>query len=738
MHVTKKENDDGADKAEATLCCSQAEQSKAASEPDAETEDERSVPPLPIENCLINGVPLEGTQDTAANLNAIKPQIASRLGLESKKVVTYPVKGISGAVMVTEEVSANITVGRETVYCPLAIIDHIPRDVLIGRPNLADLMIYLTQGEGEDQIKWSLYKCHKQTEPQPVYSLSDIEKSYPSVLEEKEPKVVIDFQLRPDPEITRKLPYKLSNEKMKWAQTKINELLQRKMIQPSSSRYAAPVVIVKKEGGDYRMCQDYRELNKQAIPDPFPLPLIDDIISSLGGCQFFSRIDLKDGFYQIALSEETRHYTAFVLPFGQFEMCRLPFGFKNSPAIFQRAMMDIIRPLQVKHPQIHCYVDDIVCGAKTMDECAHKTGLVLDALSRHGMQINVNKTELGTKKVKLLGRLIDGYTKSTREESIEKVKTIERPHDVNTVRRFSGLTGHFRAFIPNYADIVRPLDRLKKKDADFIWTEDCEVAFLKLKDMIVANPVLQLPDWDLPFELVTDASAFGSGSVLYQRDETQPRGRKSRCIGFQSYTFTKAEISYSTTEKEGLAVKKALKYFQSYLEGKKFILYTDHQALVSILNMTHPSGKLARWAAFFLSFDFEVVHRKGENLQDADAISRLCLQPRAVITYLKPEEEIDLLTKKRILHNYHDDSESGGHDGFSRTYWKIKRRFNWPNMRQEIADYCKTCYECQVQKFKFRIITDQMSLPPHAETPFHTVHLDYAELEKKKEGLKTT
>ena len=225
---------------------------------------------------------------------------------------------------------------------------------------------------------------------------------------------------------------------------------------------------------------------------------------------------------------------------------------------------------------------------------------------------------------------------------------------------------------------------------------------------------------------------------MYQRDSSQPKGCQLRVIGYYSHTFTPAEINYNVTEKECLAVKLAVQYFQSYLEGKPFIVHTDHQALTSLMTLKQPKGRLCRWQTTLMPFEMIINHRRGNDLQDADAISRLCLNdhPPSLVNIVVSADDSAL--KSLVLKRYHDDADSGGHDGFLRTYIKIKSRFQWKNMKQEIENYVKTCHDCQINKFKYRAKHNIMTLPPLASTPYETVHLDYGEIKKKSEGIGKT
>ena len=435
------------------------------------------------------------------------------------------------------------------------------------------------------------------------------------------------------------------------------------------------------------------------------------------------------------MTPETRKYTAFITPFGHFEWTRLPFGWKNSAPLFQRIMVTKVLGDLAQHPNVAVYIDDIICGGKTEAENQEMTHRVLQKLEENGFTLNPKKCIFHVSSVTFLGRIMDGRTRTTREESITKVMNMDRPHDLHTLRVFLGLTGHFRSYIPDYASIVRPLDNLKKKDVIWSWTEECENAFVSLKKIITSNPILSFPDWSLKFELCTDASHLGTGAILYQRDPSQPRAKQLRVIGFYSYTFKKAEINYSVTEKEALAVIMAIKHFRSFIEGKQFIVNTDHSALTSLMTLKEPKNRLARWQMFLLSFQIEINHRKGILLKDADAISRLCL-------YNKPTEtasinqviSIDSYEIKRlILKKYHDDPESGGHDGLTRTMCKIKARFLWKGMNNDIREYVQSCHECQMIKFKYRKKFHFQTLVNHGSSPYEVIHLDFGELKKRSD-----
>lgn len=412
-------------------------------------------------------------------------------------------------------------------------------------------------------------------------------------------------------------------------------------------------------------------------------------------------------------------------------------------------MNSVLKP----HLGVFCnvYIDDIIVYSRSKEEHSGHLGKVLQALSDADLKINEKKSEFFKSKVVFLGRVFDGTTKSTKQESVQRIAKLTKPHDIHSLRVFLGLAGHFRSFIKDFSKMTKCLTELTKKQVPFVWTEDCERVYQELVRRISSDPILTLPDYSLPFEMNTDASNYGTGAVLYQRDLSSPPTQQLRVIGYYSYTFNPTQQNYSTTEKEALAVLMAVRYFRSYIDGRKFSLYTDHQALTHLLNMSEPRGKLARWVNELQQYDFDVFHREGSHLTDADALSRLAVEiPHGTVNLTRLWEGYESLHFKdgkfvvpdtlipKVLHLYHDSPESGGHDGFWRTYNKLLKRFTWTNMKKDVEAYVKSCHLCQVNKAKYRPRPDELVLPDHSDKPFEVVHVDFAELKKKSSGVRKT
>ena len=530
-------------------------------------------------------------------------------------------------------------------------------------------------------------------------SIDDLKKIFPNVVcaSEIPPPVKffkVPFRLKTETPITRK-PYKLSRAKQDQCKKEIESMKKNGVIRESSSAFASPIILVPKPNGSWRLCTDYRAVNDQTDLISWPLPNIDEIIAETGGCRVFSTVDLLKGFWQQPLTEETKKYSAFVTPFGTFEYNVNPFGWKNSPKYFQK-MMD-----QVLHPhRAFCrwYIDDIIIFSRNDMEHEGHLRRVFKSLNDVSLKVNLDKSSLFKSKVVFLGRNIDGQTKTTKEESVEKVKGIKEPTNVKQLQRFLGLCGHFRAFIKDYSKLARPLTKLTLKDSVFAWSEEHQKVFEELKSKITQNPVLALPDYSKPFILTTDASDLGTGAVLTQKYPDN----KERVIGYQSYTFNKAENNYSTYEKEMLAVLKAVEYFRTYLDGEKFLLHTDHSALKELLTTKEPRGRTARWIHKLAELDFTVVHRPGKTIGHADALSRLPQEAEAVLLLTEIDSSgkifVPVEDRRKVLEEYHDSPDSGGHDGIWRTYMKLSKRFQWSSMRSDVKDYVKSCVLCQKNK----------------------------------------
>ena len=409
----------------------------------------------------------------------------------------------------------------------------------------------------------------------------------------------------------RRLPYAYREETRK----QIAEMLDQGVITPSHSPWASPIVLVRKKDGTFRFCIDYRKLNSVTIRDAHPLPRVDDLLEALNGSSIFSTLDLRQGYWQIRMHPDDKEKTAFVTPDGLYEFDRLPFGLSGAPATFDRALEIILSGLQ--YDICLCYFDDIIIPSTTIKEHCQKLRLVLDRFRTHNLRVKASKCHFGAKNVRYLGHVVSAEGVHTDPAKIESVKRIATPQNVAQVRSFLGLAGYYRKFIHNFATLTYPLVELTKKGKPFCWTKVHDTAFSTLKANLCSTPVLAFPVLDRQFVLQTDASDVGLGAILTQIDG---KGNE-RVVSYASRTLSDSEKNYSATE-ELLAVVFAVEYFRVYLLGRKFLLFTDHNAL-RWLHSTEPKGRRARWIMDLQEYEFEVQHRPGTQNCNADTLSRL-------------------------------------------------------------------------------------------------------------------
>ena len=363
-------------------------------------------------------------------------------------------------------------------------------------------------------------------------------------------------------------------------------------------------------------------MNKNTKLDEFPLPRIDDTLDLLAGARYFTTLDLASCYWQVPVEQSSQEKTAFITHSGLYEFRKMPFSLVNAPDTFQRLMEVILSGVTRDGCQV--YLDDVLVFGKTL--CEHNTNLqrVLDRITEAGLKLKPRKCHFAQTAVEYLGHVVSEKGVQTDPRKIAAVEKYPTPRDLRTLRSFLGLTSYYRRFVPGFSKVAGPLHALTKKDVDYVWSPECEKAFQQLKELLTTAPLLSFPDFSRPFILETDASGAGLCAVLAQK---QPDGTVHP-IAYASRTLQKAEKNYGITELEGLGVTWAVKHFRPYLYGQKCTVYTDHQALKSLLNTPQPSGKLARWGMVLQELDLCIQHRSGKANLNADALSE-CPLPSA-------------------------------------------------------------------------------------------------------------
>ena len=412
-------------------------------------------------------------------------------------------------------------------------------------------------------------------------------------------------------------PYRLPYAYRDQVQKELKEMVKDGIATTSNSEWAAPIVLVTKKDGGIRFCVDYRRLNAVSAADCYPMPRVDELIDRLGTAKYISTLDLSRGYWQVPMSAESRKKTSFVTPFGQFEFNVMPFGLHGAPSTFQRMMDQVLQGLETWSA---AYIDDVVVQGATWSE--HNTALaaVLKRLQEAGLTAKPSKCHFGMDECTYLGHIVGNGHVRPEKGKVAAVEAFPVPKTKKDVRAFLGLTGYYRKFIPEYATIAAPLTELTKKEQPncLAWSSGCAEAFEALKRHLCTSPVLKCPNFERPFVLQTDASDWGVGAVLSQKDDDD----NEHPVAYFSKKLLPRERRYSTIEKECLAIKLATHAFRVYLLGKPFTVQTDHHALEWLDRLKEDNARLTRWSLALQPYQFTVKYRPGKLNGNADALSR--------------------------------------------------------------------------------------------------------------------
>ena len=411
----------------------------------------------------------------------------------------------------------------------------------------------------------------------------------------------------------------------------LREMLEAGAIRPSESPYSSNVVIVRKKDGSIRFCVDFRKLNNKTIKDAYALPRVEDTLHLLAGARYFTKLDLRSGYWQVEIDELDKHKTAFqVGTLGFFEFHRMPFGLCNAPATFQRLMERCMGEMNLRDCLI--YLDDIIIFSSTFEEHLERLEAVFSRLQLHNLKLKASKCDFLRSRVAYLGHIVSEEGIQTDPEKTAAIENWPVPKSIKDVRSFLGFTGYYRRFIKDYASIARPLNDLlvghgtsakaKKSKATksaFIWTDRQQQAFITLKAKLCNPPVLAYADYHLPFKLHTDASTTGLGAVLYQHQNGQ-----DRVVSYASRSLKPSEKNYPAHKLEFLALKWAItEKYHDYLYGASFEVLTDNNPLTYIFTTAKLDATGHRWLAALSNYNCTLKYRSGKRNADADGLSRM-------------------------------------------------------------------------------------------------------------------
>ncbi|GJY78556.1 putative reverse transcriptase domain-containing protein [Tanacetum coccineum] len=295
-------------------------------------------------------------------------------------------------------------------------------------------------------------------------------------------------------------PYRCTLRK-KGVREQLQELSDKGFIRPSSSPWGAPVLFVKKKDGSFRMCIDYRELNKLTVKNRYPLPRIDDLFDQLQGSSIYSKIDLRSGYHQLRVREQDIPKTAFRTRYGHYEFQVMPFGLTNAPAVFMDLMNRVCKPYLDKF--VIVFIDDILIYSKNEKEHEEHLKAILELLKKEQLYAKFSKCEFWIPKVQFLRHVIDSRGIHVDPAKIESIKDWASPKTPTEIRQFLGLAGYYRRFIEGFSKIAKSMTNLLRKESSSTGEKE-ENAFQLIKQKLCSAPILALPDITVPCKTFND------------------------------------------------------------------------------------------------------------------------------------------------------------------------------------------------------------------------------------------
>ena len=399
--------------------------------------------------------------------------------------------------------------------------------------------------------------------------------------------------------------------------------------------WCAGMVVVPKQNGNLRICVDLKPLNENVLSEVHPLPKVDETLAQLAGAKIFSKLDANSGIWQIPLAKKSRLLTTFVIPYSRYCFNKLPFGICSAPEHFQRRMSEVLAGLE----GVLCLMDDVLVFGKSAEEHDTRLLAVLQRIQQAGVTLNPDKCEFNKTSLIFLGHLLDHRGVQADPQKTSAILKMDPPTSVAELRRFMGMANQLGNFSRNLAELTQPLRELLSKKRAWQWGPQQDQAFAKVKEELAKPTVLALYDPAAETKISADASSYGLGAVLMQKEDTQWKP-----VAYASRSMSETEQRYAQIEKEGLAVTWACEKFASYILGKRISIETDHKPLVPLLgtkDLDNLPPRVLRFCLRLARFDYTISHVPGKALYAADTLSRAPLESSE--TDSSPQGEAELL-----------------------------------------------------------------------------------------------
>ncbi|KAI3815620.1 hypothetical protein L1987_15297 [Smallanthus sonchifolius] len=629
-----------------------------------------------VTNVEIQTIYVTGAQKFIVKEFCVSLTFESRLAKQRTKLDnSYSVEIANGKSITINSVirDCNLELNDQVFSVDLLPMQLGSFDVIIG-------MDWLSKHHAEDKGK----------KLQDIPIIRDFPEVFPEDLPGLPPPRQVKFRIDLVPGATpvAKAPYRLAPSEMQELASQLQELSSKGFIRPSHSPWGAPVLFVKKKDGSFRMCIDYRELNKLTIKNRYPLPRIDDLFDQLQ--------DIPK--------------TVFRTRYGHYEFMVMTFGLTNAPAVFMDLMNRVCKPYLDKFVII--FIDDILIYSRMKAEHEQHLRLILELLKKEQLYAKFSKCEFWLKEVQFLGHIVNDKGIHVDQAKIKAVKNWSTPKTPTEIRSFLGLAGYYRRFISNFSKITVPLTALTHKGKPYEW----------------------VPNGNDDFVVYCDASNQGLGCVLMQRGQV---------IAYASRQLKIHEKNYTTHDLELGAVVFALKIWRHYLYGTKCVVFTDHKSLQHIFNQKELNMRQRRWVELLNDYDCEFRYHPGKANVVADAFSRkerimlhsVCIHNDIQARILQAQHtsvtegnmyqemacgvELLLETKAngllyfldRIWVPYRDDlriflmNEShktrySVHPGADKMYMGLRQQYWWPGMKKDIAHFVAKCLTCSKVTFR--------------------------------------